>query len=810
MSIALAVALTISIRVSEASIVQAFEGTAKALAGKADLVVTRGTGIELAAVPKIEQVGRLRAAPVIQDTTIAMEWNEPMIVFGIDFARDAKLRGYRMRDSDRIDPALLLLDPNAVLIPKSFAERHGLRLGSTLRLDTRKGTVPFRIAGILDDTGPAQVMGGRLTVMGVKTAARHFGRGDRCDRIDVALEGATAEELRRTLGPEYRVEPTIKSSPTLEYLISQQRTVLLGITVIAALVGAFIVYNSASLSVVERVKDIGILRALGARRREVVGAFLIEAALLGTVGAVAGIALGSSLARYFISQAVNQMNILVHLVEVKTVVVPIDAVLLGLAVGVLTAIAGALAPALEASRVPPMAAIRAAAYGRGLGRGFRRNFFLGAGLLGASAAWSLLPGTVPIVVALAQSFFGIALALPQVLLWSTTLLRWTARRFLPIEGTLAVDTIVKFPARSALTVLAFAASLSMIVAIAGTSHSLKSALNRWFDQVFPFDLTIMRSDLTSGAYSSATFPEEVLAEMEADPRVERAYGVRAALHPYRRSTIMLLALDLKTFAAAQSARGIDPGILARAGDRGVVLSKNFVALHGAGSNVELETPDGIRSFPVVGVVEDYSWPNGVVLLDRALYRESWKDSTLSYIDLQARPGTDLELLRADLSKRLGVRTRPFVYTTREARTFSLKLVQDWFRLADAQVFLSVIIGSIGVINTLLISVLTRSRQFGLLRAVGATQGQIAKSVVFEATISGIVSGVLGCAIGLFFVRFPLSAMTLRASGYELPFAFPARAVVVALVSGVVIALLASVVPARFARRVNVIEAIGYE
>lgn len=809
-SIALAVALSVSMRVTEASILRSFEKSAGAVAGKADVAVTRGTGIEMAVLPRIERIGRLRAAPVIQDTTIAIDTNEPMIVLGIDFARDARLRGYRVRESDRVDPGLLLLDPDVVMVSRSFAGRRGLQPGSRLRLDTRAGTVPFRVAGILDDEGPAKALAGRVVVLGVAAAARHFGRGTRCDRIEVAFDGATVEELRRELGPEYRVEPVRKSDAVLDYLLAQQRTVLLGVTVIAALIGAFIIFNSVSLSVVERVKEIGILRAVGARRREIVGAFLIEAGLLGLAGAAAGIALGVLLSRYFVAQAVRQMNILVHLVDVREVAVPPDAFAIAVLVGLLTSLAGAFAPALQAARVPPMAAIRKAAFGRGLSRNYRRNFWAGSALLLACPLVGALRGTTALLVAMALSFVSLALLLPQMLLWCGGLVRLAARRVLRIEGTLAVDSIVKFPARTALTVLAFAGSLSMIVAISGPLEGTQRALHRWFDAIFPFDLTIQRSDLTLGAYSTATFPESVIEEVERDPRVERAYGVRVAFSNYRGSTVMLIGIDLAKFNELQRRRGVDPGLFARAVGGGVVLSKNFAALHGAAAEVELETADGPRRFPVLGEIEDFSWPRGVVMFDRSVYKEHWKDDTVSYVDVRVREGADPAALKADLLRSFRERTTAFIYDTPEVRESSLGLVRDWFRLADAQVFLAVVIGAIGVINTLLISVLTRARQIALLRAVGATAGQVEASIAFEAGFTGLVSGLLGCAIGLFLVRFPLAEMALRASGYDLPFVVPWRALAIAMGSSVVIGLAAGFVPARFARRVNVVEAIGYE
>lgn len=805
-SVALAVALSISMRVTEASILRSFEKSAEALAGKADVMVTRGTGIEKEALERIEKIGRLRAAPVIQDSTMALDFGEQILVLGIDFARDAKLREYSVRETDQIDPAAMLFAPNAVLVPKSFADRHGLKLRSPLRLDTRRGPANFVVAGILDDAGAGKAMGGRVAIMSISAAAQAFGRKTRYDRIEVAFDGATAEDLRRELGPGYDVRALPKSSPLVNYLLVQQRTVLFAVTVIAMLIGVFIVYNSISLSVVERVKEIGILRALGASRRGVVAAFLWEAGLLGAVASIVGVLLGIALSKFFIRQAADQMNVLVYLVNVREVVVPPDALLIALIVGVGTAVGGALVPSLEASRVPPMVAIRKAAYDRGLSSGFLRSFFAGLVLIAGSVALGFVPGGQELLAgALGLAFVGTALLLPQVMLWTSGLIRVLSRRVLRVGGYLAVDSVVKSPARSALTVLAFAGSLSMIIAVSGTLLSLQRALDRWFDSIFPFHLSVQCNDLTVGAYGTAGFPESAIEDVERDPRVERAYGVRVNLLPYADGTIMLLAIDIEKFTGLQK----DPGALPRAAKGGVVVSKNFAYLYGTreGDEIELLTADGARRFAVVGILEDYSWPRGVVLIERSIYRDLWQDDSLSYLDVRLHDAAQMADVKRDLASKM---PGQFVYDVREVRGYSVDLVRDWFKLADAQIFLAVLIGAIGVINTLWISVLTRSRQLGLLRALGASEGQILKSLAFEAGFLGLLSGALGCAIGLFIVAVPMSAMLERASGYDLPWVFPGAAVAVSLACGVGIALLSSLIPIRFARRIDLIDAIGYE
>ncbi len=863
-SVALAVALFVSTRVTEASILASFDRSEAAMRGRADLIVTRGLGVPAAALPAIEAVeGVAAAAPVIQEATLAPDQRASVVVLGIDFVRDAALREYRFKDeaglaapTAELDPAVLLMVPDAVIVSRSFATRAGLGLRGSLPIETRAGLTSFTVAGILEDEGAAAAAAGHIVVTSVATAQRRFARGDRFDRIEVALADGVerdvvagairaaivgivppgADEAGRSASERaWEVRDVGGRNPMLDYIVAQQRTTFLGITILAMLIGVFIIFNTLSLSVVERVKDLGILRALGARRRDLVLALVIEAAFVGAVSSGAGALLGIVLAYGLIEQAARQIQLLVSTVDVSNVVVPPETIAIAMGIGVVTAVAGAAFPALQASSVPPMVAIRKTTYGQGLERGYLRSFVIGLGLFAVGAWLAIDPqGSITgVTLSLLLAFSGLALMLPQTILWLSGILRVVARRGLSTEGFLAVDNIVKFPARTALTVIAFAGSLSIIVSMWGLLGSFESSIGRWLHTIFPFDLTVQLNDLSGGIYSSASFHESVLVEVADDPRVAETYGARAIFTAFRRvgprddgaddrptkaRKVLLVAIDHASFNRLRIERGLiertertdreAAGVAAG----GVLVSENLSNIFGVeeGDEIDLPTVEGTGRFPVVGVVEDFSWPRGTIFLDRSIYRERWQDEAITFLDVCLVDQGDAEAVRVDLARQFAGRYNVFIHRTDEMRAQSLKLVRDWFRLADVLIVLAVVIGGMGVVNTLLISVISQSRQLGLLRAVGASEGQIKKSLAIEAACLGILSGILGTAIGLFVVKFPMSAMTAAESGYAMPFVFPTRAVALALGGGLVIALLASTVPIRFTRRIDILDAIGYE
>jgi putative ABC transport system permease protein len=323
--------------------------------------------------------------------------------------------------------------------------------------------------------------------------------------------------------------------------------------------------------------------------------------------------------------------------------------------------------------------------------------------------------------------------------------------------------------------------------------------------------------LTATAYSGISFPEDLIAEISGDPRVLDASGARAAFQPYAGRTVMLLAIDAEPFWRMLSRRQRiapdDAEALVRDLRGGSILvSRNFAHLYRVrvGDRITLAVPGGTREFEVAHLTDDYSWPLGVIGLDRALYKTLWQDRSITYLDLQARHPRDIDALQADLTRRLRGQMTLYVHKLSDIKAYGTALLRDWFRLADAQIGLALVIGAVGVANTLLISVLGQSRQIGLIRAVGATRGQIQRVLVTEALLLGAAGGILGVVMGTLVAGVLAPVFILRESGYRFPFVTPWSSIALAAIGGLVIALLASLLPIRAVRRFDIVRALGME
>jgi putative ABC transport system permease protein len=825
--VTLGVALYVAIDASNASTEAAFRRMAARLAGNAHLQVvrSRAMGVEQSILSKIDAVQGIQATPVLQITTTPTQLpaESGMLILGLDFMREAAIRRWDIKELPSLN-LLTFLTRDAIVVPRSFASRHSLKLGSSFDIATPRGPRPVTIGAIAEDEGPAGILGGHIAVMEFRTAQRLFKREGMADRVDIRVAGDVEEAAHRlqvALGPGYKVRPPPESSSMLDEALTRMRA-LSGIGVMALLVGAFIIFNSISLSVVERQKEIGILRALGATRTQVFGTFLAEGACVGLVGSVAGAALGYGLAHALLRMAIREVNQVVTVVDVVDVVLPWGTLLVAGALGVLTALFASFVPARQATRVTPVDAIRLGAHPPRGASDCRWSCM--AGLLAFGLAALCMTGlfrfeAVGLLGAL-LAFLGAALVLPQLTLWGARFLQPVLRVLFRLPGYLAAENLLKFPRRAALTSTVLAGTLALMVSAASIILSFKSRGTRWIEETFAYDYSVSAADAASGAFSHAILPDKLREEVEKIDGVEFTYGVREILQPYDKKgkkDILIVALDVDAYARMQDRRnrtGIALPLIRSdlAAGRGVVVSDNFAGLYGvaAGKTIELETPRGRKRFAVLAVVEDYTWPQGTIFMDRAAFRADWEDATLSSLAIKFHPDAIPVEVRRRITERAALHPGISVYDADFLARIAEETMDRTFAFTNVQVTIALLVGFLGIVNTLFISVMRRRRQIGLFRAMGMTRAQVAGMVVIESLMVALTGGVLGVALGLAAAQWPLSLFVFTISGYRIPLEIPWGSLALALGAAFAVGIVASVLPARRASRLNVIEAIGYE
>jgi len=829
LGIALGVAVFFAVRTANAALLDSLSATVERLAGKSTLEVTSGeTGFPEQVLDTVRATpGVELAEPVIEvivHTAFADEGN--LLILGVDTTGDQQLRQYEFDNSQTeiADPLTYLAQPNSILLSRSFADRHGLHIGDRIPIFVANGRKDFTVQGLFKPVGVGAVFGGNIAVMDVYSAQVVFSRGHNFDRIDLMnSQSVPVDELQRRL--QARLPAGIESArpqvrgQALENAVIAMRLGMLITSFIALLVGVYIIFNSFTIAVNQRWKEIGILRAIGVERRNVNAMFLGEALLMGVIGSISGIAAGF----YLASLAGKVMGSIAASVYglVSTEVAPKlhpDAVLVSLGLGIAASLIGAWFPARAASRLDPVLALHnIESRQQESSLGWKRITLGAALVLFASLLIEFSPSRVGMTVQLfyaAITLLGLTMLLP-------ILVQWTARVIRPLmdwaggsEGALAVDAMIRSPRRSAATVGALMVGLMFVFSTGAYIQSYKHMIARWTHRMLNADLVVATSALLRS--TSYHFSEDMGRRISALPEVESVENVRFTFIPYQGDTAALSSIEMDPFLArapdsVEGANARDVSAQLSRGE-GALISRNFSARWKCrvGGHVHLNTPTGILDLPVVGIVEDYRSDKGTIFIDRMIYKKYWKDDAVDFVNVNLKPGQDPTKVKHEIERLTAGKDHALVYTNAEFKKWIGSLVDQFFLLNYMQLVVAVIVAIVGIVNTLVVSVMDRRREFAIVRAIGGYRSQIRKMVLLEAVAISIVGVMVGALAAVFNIQFMSHTVSTVLAGYDVPFYFPWLLVLCTLPVVAVVSLLAAWLPARHAMQMSVIEAIGYE
>jgi putative ABC transport system permease protein len=374
--------------------------------------------------------------------------------------------------------------------------------------------------------------------------------------------------------------------------------------------------------------------------------------------------------------------------------------------------------------------------------------------------------------------------------------------------------MVRSPRRSSATVGALMVGLMFVFSTGAYIQSYKHMIGRWTHRMLNSDLVVATSTLLRS--TSYHFSEDMGNRISALPEVKSVENVRFTFIPFQGDSAAVIAIEMNGFLARAS-DAIEGGssrhvreLLPRG--EGVLVSNNFSARWRCrvGGRVRLNAPTGVLDLPILGIVEDYRSDKGSIFMDRALYKKSWKDDAVDFVDVNLKPGEDATLVKRKIERLTSGSEHALVYTNAELRTWIGSLVDQFFLLNYMQLVVAVIVAVVGIVNTLIVSVMERSREFAIVRAVGGYCSQIRKMVLLEAVAISIVGVMVGALAAVFNIQFMSRTVSTVVAGYEVPFYFPWLLVLAALPAVAAVSLLAAWLPALRAMRMSVIEAIGYE
>jgi putative ABC transport system permease protein len=825
--IVIGVAVFVGMHTANRSVLAAFNNTVDRIAGKTELQVTAGeTGFTEDVLETVQSVPAVRVAvPIIEavvDSRTAGEGS--LLVLGVDMTGDRSLRDYDLESGDDgvlDDPLVFLAQPDSLILTKEFAGRNGIGVGQQVTLGTVLGDRRFTVRGLIASSGLASAFGGNLAIMDIYAAQRMFGRGRTFDRIDLAVRdgqtvGDTQSALRQVLGPGFQVDAPAARGQQFEAMTAAYSMMIRISSLLALFIGMFIIYNSFAIAVAQRRAEIGILRALGATRRQILWLFLTESAVSGFVGSLVGVFFGLLIARA-VAASIGTLIADIYGVAQRTDAVVASPSLVGLAllIGVATSIVAAVIPARHAARVDPVHALQKGKF-QILSESESRKRLTAAAALSGVSVICLMAGRTRLVF-----YVGYVLAISVAVLLGPLLslvlsraLRPILKLIRPVEGALAADSLIQTPRRTSATVAAVMLSLALVVAFAGMARASYDSIIGWVDSTLNPDLFVAPAQ--DIVVRTLRFPPDMAADLRAIPGVARVQMVRTSRIVFRGAPVMVVATEMASLADTVRPRAVqgDASAMYRAAaaGQGVLVSDNLAELQGLklGEMLEVAAPGGVIRLPIIAIVVDYSDQLGTILMDRSIFQQYWNDDSVNLFRLYlARTDDGPAVKRRILEKYTGVR-QVFVLTNSDLKSYILRITDQWFSLATVQIAVAVLVAILGIVNTLTVSITDRRRELGVLKAVGGLHGQIRRTIWLEAISIGVLGLALGYALGAVNLYYILQIVHHDIAGLRLDYAFPITVTLALVPTMLAAAFVAAIWPAESAVRGSLVEALEYE
>jgi putative ABC transport system permease protein len=550
--------------------------------------------------------------------------------------------------------------------------------------------------------------------------------------------------------------------------------------------------------------------------------FVGEAAFLGLIGAALGIPAGIYIAELLGLEPIRALlSDLIIPIDNARLLVARETVIAAAVAGILTAILAALMPAVQAAREEPANAVRCSAQPPRMGQwiylAMCSLLFFIVGTL-CMLLRDHLPERFGTYGGFVLVLIGTLLTTPLLAALAARLLQPLARAVLGIEGRLAADNLVRAPARTGLVITVLAAGVALFMQTAGVIRSNRDPIMEWVHEMMDADLIANSGHSTTGTGQSLALPDHLpLDALRAIPEIEAALPVRFRQVDYSDTRVFLLSLDSEGFAAANRRLGTGTGrdlypLLTLPGPPQALVSQNFAALHriNRGDSIRVRGPRGPIDLHVAGSVVDYNFPTGTVIVDRDLYLRHFDDNLVDEIYIYLSPKADVLAVRDKLQSMWQSKHAVKVSTRAELLDRYERMIKRFADVAYAQEVMVGLVAALGVLFALLISVIQRRRELGVLRAVGATQGQVLRSVLAEAVLMGIIGTSIGLLVGVPVEWYCVHVIMFEEAGFLLPVRIPWQEAAVIGAASMLTAALAGVWPALRTSRLRIPEAIAYE
>ena len=835
LGIALGVAVMVGIDLANASAERAFDLSTSAVTGRATHAIVGGSqGVDESIYVRLRTDlhwrSKLESAPLVIAYAVSPQLGEiPFTLLGIDPFAEAPFRSY-LGAGNRTGletVAKLLTVPGSILLSAPAAERYGLQPcapaelndSCRLRFSINGETRDAYLTGLLE---PSDDFSRRaldtVILTDIATAQSLTGTGGKLTQIDLILpEGFDSTALAAALPAGTLLVPSELRSSQVAEMTAAFRFNLTALSLLALVVGIFLIYNAMTFSVVQRRSLFGALRSIGYTREQVFGMVLAEAAVVGALGTALGLGIGILLGQGAVQMVTQTINDLYFIVSVRGIQIPASSLLKGGLAGVFASLFAAAPPAWEAASVPPRLALSRA----GLESKARSVVNLVAGLGICAALVGAIILTIPtrnLVISFsgtAAVIIGLAALTPAVTVTLMHLLAVPLGRLFGLLGRLAPRNVIRSQSRTAVAVAALMMAVSVTIGVQVMISSFRTTVEIWLEQTMRGDIYIGAQGL-SGTRPDTPLDPRVIALAQAHPRAQSSIAVRVVTVESEHGPVEVVAssaerpMDARLFLAVQDSPQRAHEMMR---DGAILLSEplaNRLGISAPGGSFALLTPNGWQSFPIAGIYADYASTRGTVRMSLDVYRRLWDDTRLNGLVLFLAPEADVDSVTADLRARLTDFPQTHVNPSSALRREALAVFDRTFAITAAMQLVTTLVAFIGVLSSLLALQLEKAREMGVLRVLGLTVSEMRRLTLWETGLLGISAGLMALPTGYIMAWILIFVINQRSFGWTLQMQTDLAPFAQAFLLAVSAAIFAALYPAWRLSRMQAAEALRGE
>ena len=821
LGVALGVAMVISIDLSNSSAQRAFSLSAEALTGKATHQI-QGSGDFLS-----DQVyrdlrltaGYRNSAPVIDGYGRVQGFDRTFQILGVDPIAEGPFRDFSSQDGG-IDLAKFITGQPTAVISDQVLEDLAKNIGDSLQVSVGGRPFDLLIAGAIATANQrSQQALESVLLVDINTAQQLFDMDGQLSRIDLLIpdenEEAILASLLAGLPESTRLVSSGSRTDTLSQMTRAFELNLQALSLLALLVGMFLIYNTMTFSVVQRLPLIGRLRALGVTKSEVLSMIVKEAVLIGLIGTILGITAGIGLAQFLLGLVTQSINDLYFVLSVQELTIELIPVLKAVTLGLGATLLAAFWPAREAAEAEVSTVLRRSSSESRLAQRLPSLALTGLAVGLAGGGILLFPngGIIAGYSSLLFVIIGFSLLIPALIVGLSVLIRPILGALNGLIGKMSVRGVVTELSRTSVAVAALVVAVAASVGVGVMVDSFRVTVVSWLESQLQADIYVQPPSAVARK-ADAQLQAELVRMFKETEGVASVHSVFSedVMTTFGSSNLVTTSLGAKASESYQT-KEIQDGFWEQFAQEEVIMISEAYAYRfgiGMGDSLGIMTDKGMQSFPIQAIYFDYASDMGTITMNRSLYDRYFDNRAISGLALYADDKTEVDVLVNRLRDRAVGVQEVFIRSNKGLREASIEIFDRTFTVTVVLRLLAVVVAFVGILSSLMALQLERAREHAVLRANGMTPGQLWNYVITQTGVMGVIAGVLSIPLGLLISYVLVYVINLRSFGWTLEFMVSPSLLIQAVGLAVGAALLAGIYPSWKMARANPADALRSE